>query len=105
MPGERFSASRNKNSGLSILCFEPGARASRPFLVTGIIAIVAGGLIAGAIAHAPSRNLVWMVSYLVLVVGIAECAFGTGRLFWPRMCRPHSGLGLSGGCSIWGMPA
>jgi len=54
-------------------------RSALPFLVIGIAAILAGGLIAAAVAHAPSRNMVWMVAYLVLVVGLAQAAFGAGQ--------------------------
>lgn len=50
-----------------------------PFVVLGIVAIVSGGVIAAAIAHQPSRSLVWMVAYLVLVVGVVQIVFGAGQ--------------------------
>ena len=53
--------------------------AAAPFAVLGLGAIVAGGGIAAAVAHAPSQPLVWLVAYLVLVVGVAQCAFGVGQ--------------------------
>lgn len=53
--------------------------AALPFACTALLAIVAGGLVAAINAHAPSRRLVWMVAYLVLVVGIAQLALGVGQ--------------------------
>lgn len=54
-------------------------RAARPFATVAALATIAGGLIAAAAAHAPSRPLVWMVAYLVLVAGAAQMALGAGR--------------------------
>lgn len=54
-------------------------RSALPFLAIGLAAILVGGLVAAAVAHAPSRNMVWMVAYLVLVVGLAQVAFGVGQ--------------------------
>ncbi|MDN5770907.1 MAG: hypothetical protein L0H24_08450, partial [Microlunatus sp.] len=50
-----------------------------PFAGVGLAAVVAGGLIAAAIAHAPTQPLVWLVAYLVLVVGVAQAALGVGQ--------------------------
>ncbi|MDN5761599.1 MAG: hypothetical protein L0H41_04710 [Microlunatus sp.] len=50
-----------------------------PFAGVGLAAVVAGGLIAAAIAHAPTQPLVWLVAYLVLVVGVAQAALGIGQ--------------------------
>lgn len=58
-----------------------GHRAVTPFLGLGVAAILAGGLVAAAVAHEPSRDVVWMVAYLVLIVGLAQVAFGVGQLF------------------------
>lgn len=55
-----------------------------PFIPTGWAAILAGGLVAAAIAHAPSHELVWMVAYLVLVPGAAQCAIGRGLRCLPE---------------------
>ncbi|MDO5710133.1 MAG: hypothetical protein Q4P32_00120 [Micrococcales bacterium] len=52
-----------------------------PFVGVGLAAVVAGGLIAAAIAHAPTEPLVWLVAYLVLVVGVAQAGLGIGQ-FW-----------------------
>ncbi|PWG60947.1 hypothetical protein [Sediminicurvatus halobius] len=59
----------------------PGARATaaQPFVIVAFTAIVAGGLCAAAIAHAPSRAIVWMVAYLVLVVGAGQLVLGLGQ--------------------------
>lgn len=54
-------------------------RSALPFLVIGIAAILVGGLVAAAVAHAPSQDMVWLVAYLVLVVGLAQVAFGCGQ--------------------------
>lgn len=58
--------------------------AARVFLATALLAILAGGLVAGATAHAPARLLVWMVAYLVLVVGVAQGVLGLGQALLPQ---------------------
>lgn len=50
-----------------------------PWLVTSGLAVVAGGLTAAAVAHAPTQPLVWMSAYLVLVVGLAQAVLGVGQ--------------------------
>lgn len=57
----------------------PRAAAAAPFAATGTIAIVAGGAIAAAIAYHPTEHLVWVVAYLVLVVGVMQWVFGAGQ--------------------------
>lgn len=54
------------------------------FRLTGLLAIIAGGALSAALAHAPTRPVMWLVAYLVLVVGIAQIALGAGqsRLAW-----------------------
>lgn len=54
-------------------------RASRPFVLLGGAAIIAGGLVAAAVAHQPVRQLVWLSAYLVLIVGVVQIVFGTGQ--------------------------
>lgn len=54
-------------------------RAAAPFVITGVAAVVAGGLVAAAVAHQPTQKLVWMAAYLVLIVGVIQCAFGAGQ--------------------------
>ena len=54
-------------------------RAARPFVWLGIAAIIAGGLVAAAVADASVQKLVWMSAYLVLIVGVAQIVFGAGQ--------------------------
>lgn len=54
-------------------------RASQPFVLFGGTAIIAGGLVAAAVAHQPVRQLVWMSAYLVLIVGVVQIVFGAGQ--------------------------
>jgi hypothetical protein len=55
------------------------ASIAAPFRWLGGAAIIAAGLIAAAIAYHPTEHLVWMVAYLVLVVGVVQYAFGVGQ--------------------------
>lgn len=57
--------------------------AARPFLLTGLLALLIAGFVAAAIAHAPTRPLVWMVAYLVLVAGVAQGVLGLGQALLP----------------------
>ncbi|MEO8779633.1 MAG: hypothetical protein ABI389_13295 [Rhodanobacter sp.] len=50
-----------------------------PFLMVSALAIVGAGVLAAAVAHAPSQKLVWAVAYLVLVVGASQAVFGAGQ--------------------------
>src|SRR6185312_9648817 len=58
-------------------------RAARPFLLTALLALLFAGFVAAAIAHAPTRSLVWMVAYLVLVAGVAQGVLGLGQALLP----------------------
>lgn len=51
-------------------------RAAKPFAVLGVVAVITGGLVAATAAHHPTQLIVWMAAYLVLVVGVAQIAFG-----------------------------
>lgn len=51
-----------------------------PFLMVSALAIVGAGVLAAAMAHAPSRKLLWTVAYLVLVVGASQTVFGVGQV-------------------------
>ena len=53
--------------------------ASAPFKVLGTLAIIAAGLIAAAIAYHPTKPIVWMVAYLVLVVGVVQYVLGAAQ--------------------------
>lgn len=77
-------------------------RASAPFLWLGGAAIVGAGLIAAAIARHPTQPMVWMVAYLVLVVGVVQCVLGAGQAHvatsiprpatvWTRWCLFNAG--------------
>jgi len=68
----------------------PRIAAATPFAVLGVAAILAGGGIAAAIAHHPTQYLVWMVAYLVLVVGAMQCVFGAGQA-WLAERPPAAG--------------
>ncbi|TAL95934.1 MAG: hypothetical protein EPN69_05000 [Rhodanobacter sp.] len=71
-----------------------------PFLVVCALAIVGGGALAAAMAHAPSRKLMWAVAYLVLVVGVTQAALGVGQ----ALPQPGS-LSLSPARGLpWGAP-
>lgn len=78
------------SSGRAATCHRDRLRAARLFVAAGLLAILAGGLVAAAIAHAPTRHLVWMVAYLVLVAGLAQGGLGCGQAALPR--RPPGGL-------------
>ncbi|MEO8750267.1 MAG: hypothetical protein ABI384_07695 [Allobranchiibius sp.] len=49
------------------------------FASVGIACVLAGGLLAAATAHSPTRHGVWAVAYLVLVAGVAQVALGWGQ--------------------------
>lgn len=56
-------------------------RRAWPFWTAAVLAIVGGGLISGVLAHAPSRPVMWLVAYLVLVVGVAQVALAAGQIW------------------------
>lgn len=58
--------------------------AARPFLLTALAALLIAGFVAAAVAHAPTRPLVWMVAYLVLVAGVAQGVLGLGQALLPE---------------------
>ncbi|HET8554236.1 MAG TPA: hypothetical protein VFL78_05360 [Rhodanobacteraceae bacterium] len=57
--------------------------ATRLFLVAALAALLVAGFTAAAVAHAPTRSLVWMVAYLVLVAGVAQGVLGLGQALLP----------------------
>lgn len=57
--------------------------ATRIFLMTAVAALLVAGFTAAAVAHAPTRLLVWMVAYLVLVAGVAQGVLGLGQALLP----------------------
>lgn len=54
-------------------------RTAQVFVATGAAAIIGGGLVSAAVAHAPAQQMVWMSAYLVLIVGVAQIVFGAGQ--------------------------
>ena len=59
--------------------------AASPFVAIGTACVVAGGLVAAAVATAPSELGSWAAAYLVLVGGVAQVGLGAGpALLAPR---------------------
>lgn len=71
----------------------PRAVAAAPFAVFATLAIIAAGAVAAAIAYHPTQPLVWMVAYLVLVVGVMQWVFGAGQAWLAA--------GVPAGRTIW----
>ncbi len=65
--------------------------AGMPFALFGVAAVLAGGGISAACANAPSRQLMWLVGYLVLVVGLMQVILGAGQA-WLAQVPPAAGL-------------
>ena len=63
----------------SLMIDTVAVRRAWPFWAVAGLAIVGGGLIAGFLAHVPSRPAMWLVAYLVLVVGAAQAALAAGQ--------------------------
>lgn len=62
--------------------FAPGGNELRqtwPLLLPGVVGVITGGLVAAAVAHAPTSATVWLAAYLVLVVGVAQLALALGQ--------------------------
>ncbi len=51
--------------------------AARPFIVLAIAAIIVGGLLSAFFAAEPSRIIMWVSAFLVLVLGIGQLTLGT----------------------------
>ena len=49
------------------------------FVVPGVLAVVAGGLLAAVVAPAPTEHATWAAAYLVLVWGVAQVGLGVGQ--------------------------
>lgn len=69
-------------------------RAGAPFVVLGVVAIIGGGLLSAITASVASRQLAWLVAYLVLVVGIAQIGLGAGQAWLARRAP--------GAAIVWG---
>ncbi|HET6625116.1 MAG TPA: hypothetical protein VFG63_01895 [Nocardioidaceae bacterium] len=70
----------------------PSARVL-PFLVIGVVCVVAGGLLSAATASAPSEHTAWATAYLVLVAGVAQVVLGLGHLLVSSSTRGAAPLG------------
>lgn len=56
----------------------------RWFALAAVLALVIGGLVAAAVAHAPTQPMVWMVAFLVLVTGFAQMVLALGQGLLPE---------------------
>jgi hypothetical protein len=66
-----------------------GWKTAAPFVLLGIAAVIAGGLVSALTATAPTRQIAWLVAYLVLVVGVAQIGLGAGQAW--LAARPLGG--------------
>lgn len=48
----------------------------KPYLIAGLVCIVAGGLLAAATAYVTTQKTVWATAYIVLVGGVAQVGLG-----------------------------
>lgn len=75
---------------LSTIAARERMRAALPFVLMAVIAILVGGSLAAAFAHAPTQIVVWAVAFLALVAGLAQVAFGVGQAWLAaRPLRPR----------------
>lgn len=58
-------------------------RVARPFVVIGLLGVLAGGLVAAITGPLDLDHGSWVAAYLVLVVGVAQATFGMGRAWLP----------------------
>lgn len=65
-------------SGAAITLRGP-QRSGASFVVVGAACVVAGGLLAAAVATDPTEHAVWAAAYLVLVAGVAQVAIGLAQ--------------------------
>jgi len=71
----------------------PGRRMTLvPFVVPGVLAVVAGGLLAAVVAPAPTEHATWAAAYLVLVWGVAQVGLGVGQ----ALCAGRLSIALVG---------
>lgn len=68
-----------------------GWKTAAPFVFFGVTAVIAGGLVSALTATAPTRQIAWLVAYLVLVVGVAQIGLGAGQA-WLAVHRIGGGL-------------
>lgn len=63
---------------------DPRVVAALPFVVTATLAQLGAGILAATTAHAPNRNVLWTVAFLILVVGMAQFVLGAGQAIMRR---------------------
>lgn len=56
-----------------------GRREVLPSVLTGVLCVIAGGLVAAVTAPAPTEHGTWVAAYLVLVGGVAQAGLGVGQ--------------------------
>jgi hypothetical protein len=66
-----------------------GWKTAAPFVLLGVAAVIAGGLVSAFTATTPTRQVAWLVAYLVLVVGVAQIGLGAGQAW--LAARPLGG--------------
>ncbi|MCK9516352.1 MAG: hypothetical protein M0Q87_09970 [Ottowia sp.] len=54
-------------------------KTAEPFAALGVAAIIAAGVLGAALARRHSQQLVWAMSYLILVVGVGQYVLGAGQ--------------------------
>lgn len=60
-----------------------------PFLIAGIICVIAGGLLAAATAYVTTQKTAWATAYIVLVGGIAQIGLGAGVAWLAPLAPPR----------------
>lgn len=63
-------------------------RTAAPFMLVAALAVVVGGAVSAALAHQPTRQIMWLVAYLVLVAGVAQWLLGVGQS-WLAQVPPN----------------
>lgn len=76
-------------------------RTAAPFLLIAALAIVGGGCVSAFLAHAPTRQVMWLVAYLVLVVGVAQSVLGVGQSWLARL--PPGAALLTAECMLFNL--
>ncbi len=67
-------------------------RLALPFFVVAAIAIVAAGFLAAALTQQPMRQGIWLVAFLILVVGVAQVLLGAGRVWLSGKAVTRQGM-------------
>lgn len=72
-----------------------------PFVVIGVLCVIAGGLVAAVTAPVASEQTSWASAYLVLVVGVAQVGLGLGSSALAP--RPPSRISQVGTLALWNL--